>query len=80
MTHAIKRPQRTEQDIIVVIEGVRAAFRDGALRATGTAITEALPPVSRFSKNKNHSAKKQHVTQRLGEFFERIFGIGQGGY
>ncbi|MGO2140770.1 MAG: type I restriction endonuclease subunit R [Leucobacter sp.] len=57
---------------------VKAAFRDGALRTTGTAITKVLPPVSRFSKDKNHSAKKQRVIQRLGEFFERFFGLGSG--
>ncbi len=58
---------------------VQAAFRDGALRTTGTAITKVLPPVSRFSKDKNHSAKKQRVIQRLGEFFERFLGLGNGG-
>lgn len=45
---------------------VEAAFRDGALRTTGTAITKVLPPVSRFSKDKNHSANRQRVIQRLG--------------
>lgn len=55
---------------------VEAAFREGVLRTTGTAITKVLPPVSRFSKDKNHSAKKQRVVQLLGEFFERFFGLG----
>lgn len=54
---------------------VEAAFRDGALRTTGTAITKVLPPVSRFSKDKYHSAKKQRVIQLLGDFFERFFGL-----
>lgn len=54
---------------------VEAAFRDGALRTTGTAITKVLPPVSRFSKDKNHSAKKQRVIQLLGDFFDRFFGL-----
>lgn len=58
---------------------VQAAFRDGALRTTGTAITKVLPPVSRFSKDKNHSAKKQRVIQLLGDFFERFFGLSSGG-
>lgn len=57
---------------------VEAAFRDGALRTSGTAITKVLPPVSRFSKEKNHSAKKQRVIQLLAEFFERFFGLGTG--
>lgn len=55
---------------------MEAAFRDKQLRTTGTAITKVLPSVSRFSKDKNHSAKKQRVIQRLGEFFERFFGLG----
>ncbi|MBX3196461.1 MAG: type I restriction endonuclease subunit R [Microbacteriaceae bacterium] len=55
---------------------VDTAFRDGALRTTGTAITEVLPPVSRFAADGGHSEKKQRVLQRLGEFFERFFGLG----
>lgn len=62
------KPEETEHFI-------NAAFRDGSLRTTGTAITKVLPPVSRFSRDKNHSAKKQRVIQRLGEFFERFFGL-----
>ena len=58
---------------------VEAAFRDGQLRTTGTAITKVLPPVSRFSKDKGHREKKQRVIQLLGEFFERFFGLGNGG-
>ncbi len=62
------KPEETEKF-------VNAAFRDGTLRTTGTAITKVLPPVSRFSQDKNHSAKKQRVIQRLGAFFERFFGL-----
>ena len=51
------------------------AFRDGAIPVTGTAITKILPPVSRFSKNNNHSAKKQTVLDKLAAFFERYFGL-----
>lgn len=59
---------------------IDAAFRNGALRTTGTAITKVLPPVSRFSKDKSHSAKKQRVIEMLGEFFERFFGLSAGGH
>jgi len=52
------------------------AFRDGGIPTTGTAITKILPPVSRFSKNNNHSAKKQSVLEKLAAFFERYFGLG----
>lgn len=50
-------------------------FRDGAIPTTGTAITKILPPVSRFSKNNDHSVKKQTVLDKLAAFFERYFGL-----
>jgi len=72
-------------DRIIADEGLNAdetkafvdnAFRDGAIPVTGTAITKILPPVSRFSKSNNHSAKKQTVLDKLAAFFERYFGLG----
>ena len=51
------------------------AFRDGSLPTSGTAITKILPPVSRFTKNNGHAAKKQTVLDRLAAFFERYFGL-----
>ena len=54
---------------------VDGAFRDGAVPTTGTAITKILPPASRFSKDNNHSAKKQRVLGKLVEFFERYVGL-----
>lgn len=62
------KPEETAQFI-------DAAFREGSIRASGTAITKVLPPVSRFSKEKNHGEKKRRVVQKLGEFFERFFGL-----
>jgi type I restriction enzyme R subunit len=71
-------------DQIIADEGLNAdetkafvdnAFRDGAIPVTGTAITKILPPVSRFSKSNNHSAKKQTVLDKLAAFFERYFGL-----
>jgi hypothetical protein len=63
-----------------VAEGPKAfvanAFRDGGIQATGTAITRILPPMSRFTRNNNHSAKKQTVLDKLTAFFERYFGLG----
>jgi len=40
---------------------VDAAFRDGAVQNTGTAITKILPPVSRFGHDGGHAAKKRTV-------------------
>ncbi|MCG9078140.1 type I restriction endonuclease subunit R [Laribacter hongkongensis] len=81
----VVRKKAEELDQIIADEGLNAdatkafvdnAFRDGAIPATGTAITKILPPVSRFSKNNNHSAKKQTVLDKLAAFFERYFGLG----
>ncbi|MCC2319540.1 type I restriction endonuclease subunit R [Cellulomonas xiejunii] len=54
---------------------VDTAFRDGQVRGTGTAITQILPPVSRFAKGSNHGAKKQTVIDKLAAFFERFFDL-----
>ena len=54
---------------------IDAAFRDGAIQTTGTAITKVLPPVSRFSASGGHGEKKQRVLTKLSAFFERFFGL-----
>ncbi len=54
---------------------IEIAFRDGALRTTGTAITKVLPPASRFSADGGRGEKKQRVIDKLGLFFERFFGL-----
>lgn len=73
-----------ELDQIIADEGLKpqetrgfidTAFRDGAIQITGTAITKILPPVSRFSADGGHGEKKQRVLTKLGEFFERFFGL-----
>lgn len=55
---------------------LEAAFRDGQIRTSGTAITKVLPPVSRFAADGGHGEKKQRVISRLSDFFERFFGLG----
>jgi len=55
---------------------VETAFRDGAIAASGTAITRVMPPVSRFAPNGGLGEKKQRVLLRLGVFFDRFFGLG----
>lgn len=51
------------------------AFRDGALKTTGTDIDKILPPVSRFSKDGNRADKKQTVIDKLTAFFEKFAGL-----
>lgn len=57
---------------------INRAFADGTLRTSGTAITKVLPPVSRFSKDHAHSAKKHRVIEKLTAYFNRFFGLDQG--
>lgn len=82
----VARKKAEELDQIIADEGLNTdetkafvdnAFRDGTIPTTGTAITKILPPVSRFSKNSSHSAKKQTVLDKLAAFFERYFGLAQ---
>ncbi len=80
----IKVKKAEELDCIIADEILNAdetrtfvdnAFRDGAIPATGTAITKILPAVSRFSKNSSHAEKKQTVLDKLAKYFERYFGL-----
>ncbi|WP_066518347.1 type I restriction endonuclease subunit R [Curtobacterium ammoniigenes] len=57
---------------------VDRAFRDGGIQTTGTAITRVLPPASRFTGAGGHGEKKERVISKLGDFFERFFGLSTG--
>ena len=54
---------------------ITGAFRDGALKTTGTDIDKIMPPVSRFGGG-NRAKKKQTVIGKLKAFFEKYFGLG----
>ena len=54
---------------------ITSAFRDGALRTTGTDIDRIMPPVSRFGGG-NRTKKKQTVIGKLKAFFDKYFGLG----
>lgn len=54
---------------------IENAFRDGAVKTTGTDIDKLMPPMSRFGGS-NHAEKKKTVIDKLLSFFERFFGIG----
>ena len=84
-TDFITAKRDAELDQIILAEGLQPdatrefvgrAFRDGAVQATGTAVTRILPPVSRFAAHGGHDERKQRVLERLGAFFERFFGLG----
>ena len=53
---------------------IENAFRDGAVKTTGTDIDKLMPPVSRFGGG-NRAEKKQGVIDKLKAFFEKYFGI-----
>ena len=50
------------------------AFRDGAIKTTGTDIDKLMPPVSRFGGG-NRAAKKQGIIEKIQAFFEKYFGV-----
>ena len=51
------------------------AFRDGAIKTTGTDIDKLMPPVSRFGGG-NRSKKKQGIIEKFKAFLEKYFGLG----
>src|SRR5690606_2892946 len=84
-TAYVAAQRAAELDAIIAEEGLRPdetrafideAFRSGVIQATGVAITQVLPPASRFSADGAHGEKKQRVLAKLGEFFERFVGLG----
>ncbi len=54
---------------------IENAFRDGAVKTTGTDIDKLMPPVSRFGTS-NRAKKKQAIVGKLKLFFEKYFGLG----
>ena len=56
---------------------VENAFRDGALKTTGTDLDAILPAVSIFAKNKGETraAKRESVIEKLKGYFEKFFGL-----
>jgi type I restriction enzyme R subunit len=54
---------------------IETAFRDGAVKTTGTDIDKLMPPMTRFGGG-NRAKKKQGIIARILAFFEKYFGIG----
>lgn len=82
----VAQQRNAELEAIIAEEGLKpdetksfvdAAFRDGGVQATGTAISKVLPPVSRFSPDGIHGATKQRVVEKLTRFFDRFFSLSQ---
>ena len=54
---------------------IKNAFRDGGIPTIGTELSKILPPTPRFRKDDPLAKKKQSVTQKLTQFFNRFFDI-----
>ena len=57
---------------------VKNAFRDGGVTTTGTAISNILPPLSRFTSTGERTKRRESVLTKLINFFERFFDISAG--
>jgi type I restriction enzyme R subunit len=77
--------ERKEEDLNALIAGeklrdeetrrfIDIAFRDGALKTTGTDIDKIMPPISRFGGG-NRDAKKQGIIEKLTDFFNKYSGL-----
>jgi len=51
------------------------AFRDGQLYTSGTTLSKILPPISRFSKDKERGRKRESVIEKFTEFFNKFYDI-----
>jgi type I restriction enzyme R subunit len=80
----VEKKRKEELDTIIKEENlnpdetykfVENAFRDGSVPTTGTGITKILPPVSRFSPDRQRTQKRETVLEKLIRFFARFFDI-----
>ena len=55
------------------------AFEDGEITTSGTTVAGIFPPMSRFSPDQAYGQKRTRVLERLGQFFERFFGLFSAG-
>ena len=79
----VKQCKQDDLNEIITSENLKAdetdkfmanAFRDGAMRTTGTDIDKILPAMSRFGGG-NRQEKKKTVIEKLKAFFEKYFGV-----
>lgn len=64
------KPESTERFM-------RQAFENGDLQTGGTAITQIMPPISRFAPTGRYQEQKQRVIDKLVSFFDRFVDLGQ---
>ena len=80
----IEERRESELEKIIEAENLRPdatrsfvdmAFSNGSIQVGGPAITKVLPAVSRFTPTGGLGEKKQRVLEKLGEYFDRFFGL-----
>lgn len=82
-THVMARKDEELEQIIndenlnreEALKFIRNSFRDGFISETGTALTNVLPPVSRFDPKGERSRKRETVLEKFIKFFDRYFDI-----
>ena len=82
----VEKKKREELEKIIIDENlnhdetykfIENSFRDGIVVTTGTSISKILPPVSRFSPDRQRTQKRENVLEQLIRFFERFFDISK---
>jgi type I restriction enzyme R subunit len=56
---------------------IEAAFREGGIQPTGTAVAKILRQFPRFGNADGYAGKKQVVLQKLLVFYDRFIGLNE---
>ena len=54
---------------------IKKSFENGSIETTGVAISNVLPPISRFDADNTRLNKKKKVIDKFIEYFNRFFNI-----
>ncbi len=74
----VNEEQKKELDKIIAEERLKpeltyrfmeTAFRNGYIQSTGTAISEIMPPISRFTPGGERTKKKETILEKLQNYF-----------
>ena len=54
---------------------IEKSFDQGKIETNGTEVSNILPPMNMFSKDKSREVKKKNVIDKLLKFFDKFFSI-----
>ena len=83
----VRESQKKEIDAIIQEEKLKPvetykfmqrSFQDGGVQEIGTEITAILPPVSRFNRGGDRTAKKNAVIEKLKGFYDKFADLTGG--